>query len=145
MWGLSEPSTRACHLCLVQCGGSKLCPPHPHLPSLFPCPSFDYRYLYALHYDIKKGRWSKEEERKLIELTEKYGVGEDLTAMAAWGFLVPGISVFIVPEYITPSCIYDFSKGIFLPNTAYANHELNMYFLGPGRNRLGAVPHLNIS
>ncbi|XP_077161128.1 snRNA-activating protein complex subunit 4 isoform X2 [Paroedura picta] len=33
------------------------------------------RYLHALHYDIKKGKWSKEEEKKLIELTEKYGVG----------------------------------------------------------------------
>ncbi|XP_039220094.1 snRNA-activating protein complex subunit 4 isoform X1 [Crotalus tigris] len=33
------------------------------------------RYLHALHYDIKKGRWSEEEEKKLIELTEKYGRG----------------------------------------------------------------------
>uniref|UniRef100_A0A8D2LU47 Small nuclear RNA activating complex polypeptide 4 n=1 Tax=Varanus komodoensis TaxID=61221 RepID=A0A8D2LU47_VARKO len=33
------------------------------------------RYLHALHYDIKKGKWSEEEERKLVELTEKYGVG----------------------------------------------------------------------
>ncbi|XP_048368604.1 snRNA-activating protein complex subunit 4 isoform X2 [Sphaerodactylus townsendi] len=33
------------------------------------------RYLFSLHYDIRKGKWSKEEERKLIELTEKYGVG----------------------------------------------------------------------
>ncbi|XP_061460027.1 snRNA-activating protein complex subunit 4 isoform X2 [Rhineura floridana] len=33
------------------------------------------RYLHALHYDIKKGKWSEEEEKKLIELTEKYGVG----------------------------------------------------------------------
>nr|XP_060613471.1 snRNA-activating protein complex subunit 4 [Anolis sagrei ordinatus] len=33
------------------------------------------RYLHALHFDIKKGKWSKEEETKLVELTEKYGVG----------------------------------------------------------------------
>ncbi|XP_063172502.1 snRNA-activating protein complex subunit 4-like [Candoia aspera] len=33
------------------------------------------RYLHSLHYDIKKGKWSEEEERKLIELTEKYGRG----------------------------------------------------------------------
>nr|XP_028570775.1 snRNA-activating protein complex subunit 4 [Podarcis muralis]XP_028570777.1 snRNA-activating protein complex subunit 4 [Podarcis muralis]XP_028570778.1 snRNA-activating protein complex subunit 4 [Podarcis muralis] len=33
------------------------------------------RYLHALHCDIKKGKWSEEEEMKLIELTEKYGVG----------------------------------------------------------------------
>ncbi|KAJ6653311.1 hypothetical protein lerEdw1_009340 [Lerista edwardsae] len=33
------------------------------------------RYLNSLHYDIKKGKWSQEEERSLIELTEKYGVG----------------------------------------------------------------------
>ncbi|XP_042335277.1 snRNA-activating protein complex subunit 4 isoform X2 [Sceloporus undulatus] len=34
-----------------------------------------YRYLHALHNNIKKGKWSEEEERKLVELTEKYGVG----------------------------------------------------------------------
>ncbi|XP_053138349.1 snRNA-activating protein complex subunit 4 isoform X2 [Hemicordylus capensis] len=33
------------------------------------------RYLNSLHYDIKKGKWSEEEERKLVELTEKYGTG----------------------------------------------------------------------
>ncbi|XP_034969052.2 snRNA-activating protein complex subunit 4 isoform X1 [Zootoca vivipara] len=33
------------------------------------------RYLHALHCEIKKGKWSEEEEVKLIELTEKYGVG----------------------------------------------------------------------
>ncbi|XP_070811616.1 snRNA-activating protein complex subunit 4 [Pituophis catenifer annectens] len=33
------------------------------------------RYLHSLHYDIKKGKWSEEEEKKLIELTEKYGRG----------------------------------------------------------------------
>ncbi|XP_026574913.1 snRNA-activating protein complex subunit 4 [Pseudonaja textilis] len=33
------------------------------------------RYLHSLHYDIKKGKWSQEEEKKLIELTEKYGRG----------------------------------------------------------------------
>ncbi|XP_063000916.1 snRNA-activating protein complex subunit 4 [Elgaria multicarinata webbii] len=33
------------------------------------------RYLHALNYDIKKGKWSEEEGRKLVELTEKYGVG----------------------------------------------------------------------
>uniref|UniRef100_A0A8C6X9D1 Small nuclear RNA activating complex polypeptide 4 n=1 Tax=Naja naja TaxID=35670 RepID=A0A8C6X9D1_NAJNA len=33
------------------------------------------RYLHSLHYDIKKGKWSQEEEEKLIELTEKYGRG----------------------------------------------------------------------
>ncbi|KAJ7308472.1 hypothetical protein JRQ81_009023 [Phrynocephalus forsythii] len=34
-----------------------------------------YRYLQSLHQDIKKGKWSPEEEMKLVELTEKYGVG----------------------------------------------------------------------
>ncbi|KAH0615449.1 hypothetical protein JD844_004696 [Phrynosoma platyrhinos] len=34
-----------------------------------------YRYLLSLHCNIKKGKWSEEEERKLVELTEKYGVG----------------------------------------------------------------------
>nr|XP_020650494.1 snRNA-activating protein complex subunit 4 [Pogona vitticeps] len=33
------------------------------------------RYLHALHHDIKKGKWSPEEETRLVELTEKYGVG----------------------------------------------------------------------
>ncbi|XP_013926383.1 PREDICTED: LOW QUALITY PROTEIN: snRNA-activating protein complex subunit 4-like [Thamnophis sirtalis] len=33
------------------------------------------RYLHSLHYDIKKGKWSEEEEKKLIELTEKHGRG----------------------------------------------------------------------
>uniref|UniRef100_A0A7M4EPW6 Small nuclear RNA activating complex polypeptide 4 n=1 Tax=Crocodylus porosus TaxID=8502 RepID=A0A7M4EPW6_CROPO len=33
------------------------------------------RYLYALHADLKKGRWSCQEEEKLIELIQKYGVG----------------------------------------------------------------------
>ncbi|XP_075761685.1 snRNA-activating protein complex subunit 4 isoform X2 [Pelodiscus sinensis] len=33
------------------------------------------RYLNALHHDVKKGKWSLEEEEKLIELVEKYGVG----------------------------------------------------------------------
>ncbi|XP_058015528.1 snRNA-activating protein complex subunit 4 isoform X2 [Ahaetulla prasina] len=33
------------------------------------------RYLHSLHNDIKKGKWSEEEEKKLIELTEKYGRG----------------------------------------------------------------------
>ncbi|CAM4664090.1 unnamed protein product [Lepidochelys olivacea] len=33
------------------------------------------RYLNALHHDVKKGRWSLDEEEKLIELVEKHGVG----------------------------------------------------------------------
>ncbi|XP_062816626.1 snRNA-activating protein complex subunit 4 isoform X2 [Anolis carolinensis] len=33
------------------------------------------RYLNSLNFDIKKGKWSEEEEKKLVELTEKYGVG----------------------------------------------------------------------
>lgn len=33
------------------------------------------RYHKGLHKDIKKGKWSREEEEKLVELTKKYGVG----------------------------------------------------------------------
>ncbi|NXO03553.1 SNPC4 protein, partial [Rhinopomastus cyanomelas] len=33
------------------------------------------RYLKALHCDVKKGKWSLEEEEKLIELVEKHGLG----------------------------------------------------------------------
>ncbi|NXX15029.1 SNPC4 protein, partial [Podargus strigoides] len=33
------------------------------------------RYLKALHCDVKKGKWSLEEEEQLIELVEKYGLG----------------------------------------------------------------------
>ncbi|XP_073496208.1 snRNA-activating protein complex subunit 4 [Phyllobates terribilis] len=33
------------------------------------------RYVKGLHKDVKKGHWSEEEKQKLIELTEKYGVG----------------------------------------------------------------------
>ncbi|XP_023794072.1 snRNA-activating protein complex subunit 4 [Cyanistes caeruleus] len=33
------------------------------------------RYLKALHWDVKKGRWSLEEEEKLIELVQKHGLG----------------------------------------------------------------------
>uniref|UniRef100_A0A8C8R8L8 Small nuclear RNA activating complex polypeptide 4 n=1 Tax=Pelusios castaneus TaxID=367368 RepID=A0A8C8R8L8_9SAUR len=33
------------------------------------------RYINALHHDVKKGKWSLEEENKFIELTEKHGVG----------------------------------------------------------------------
>ncbi|NWJ09252.1 SNPC4 protein, partial [Crypturellus undulatus] len=33
------------------------------------------RYLKALHYDVKKGKWSLEEEEQLIELVEKHGLG----------------------------------------------------------------------
>ncbi|KAM9083897.1 snRNA-activating protein complex subunit 4 isoform 2-T5 [Megaptera novaeangliae] len=33
------------------------------------------RYLRRLHFSLKKGRWNSKEEEKLIELIEKYGVG----------------------------------------------------------------------
>ncbi|NXS36228.1 SNPC4 protein, partial [Pomatostomus ruficeps] len=33
------------------------------------------RYLKALHWDVKKGKWSMEEEEQLIELVEKHGLG----------------------------------------------------------------------
>uniref|UniRef100_A0A8B9PG17 snRNA-activating protein complex subunit 4 n=1 Tax=Apteryx owenii TaxID=8824 RepID=A0A8B9PG17_APTOW len=33
------------------------------------------RYLKALHCDVKKGRWSLEEEEQLIELVQKHGLG----------------------------------------------------------------------
>ncbi|XP_010152404.1 PREDICTED: snRNA-activating protein complex subunit 4 [Eurypyga helias] len=33
------------------------------------------RYLKALHCDVKKGKWSSEEEEQLIELVQKHGLG----------------------------------------------------------------------
>ncbi|NXG06227.1 SNPC4 protein, partial [Sakesphorus luctuosus] len=33
------------------------------------------RYLKALHWDVKKGRWSIKEEEQLIELVQKHGLG----------------------------------------------------------------------
>ncbi|CAN8197940.1 unnamed protein product [Coccothraustes coccothraustes] len=33
------------------------------------------RYLKSLHWDVKKGRWSLEEEEQLIELVQKHGLG----------------------------------------------------------------------
>ncbi|NXM98266.1 SNPC4 protein, partial [Sylvia borin] len=33
------------------------------------------RYLKSLHWDVKKGKWSPEEEEQLIELVQKHGVG----------------------------------------------------------------------
>ncbi|NWR48969.1 SNPC4 protein, partial [Regulus satrapa] len=33
------------------------------------------RYLKALHRDVKKGRWSLEEEEQLIDLVQKHGLG----------------------------------------------------------------------
>ncbi|NXH43442.1 SNPC4 protein, partial [Dicaeum eximium] len=33
------------------------------------------RYLKALHWDVKKGKWSLEEEEQLIELIQKHGLG----------------------------------------------------------------------
>ncbi|NXY08789.1 SNPC4 protein, partial [Pteruthius melanotis] len=33
------------------------------------------RYLKALHWDVKKGRWSLEEKEQLIELVQKHGLG----------------------------------------------------------------------
>lgn len=45
------------------------CPKHPRV-----LPAF--RYLRRLHFSLKKGRWNASEEGKLLELIEKYGVGE---------------------------------------------------------------------
>ncbi|NXH98213.1 SNPC4 protein, partial [Pachycephala philippinensis] len=33
------------------------------------------RYLKALHWDVKKGKWSSEEEEQLIELVQEHGLG----------------------------------------------------------------------
>ncbi|NXX26934.1 SNPC4 protein, partial [Nicator chloris] len=33
------------------------------------------RYLKVLHWDVKKGKWSSEEEEQLIELVQKHGLG----------------------------------------------------------------------
>ncbi|NWW06599.1 SNPC4 protein, partial [Oreocharis arfaki] len=33
------------------------------------------RYLKALHWDVKKGKWSLEEKEQLIELVQKHGLG----------------------------------------------------------------------
>ncbi|NWV14444.1 SNPC4 protein, partial [Ptilonorhynchus violaceus] len=33
------------------------------------------RYLKSLHWDVKKGKWSLEEEEQLIELVQKHGLG----------------------------------------------------------------------
>ncbi|NWS29346.1 SNPC4 protein, partial [Polioptila caerulea] len=33
------------------------------------------RYLKALHWDVRKGKWSWEEEEQLVELVQKHGVG----------------------------------------------------------------------
>ncbi|NWU39102.1 SNPC4 protein, partial [Hylia prasina] len=33
------------------------------------------RYLKVLHWDIKKGKWSSDEEEQLIELVQKHGLG----------------------------------------------------------------------
>ncbi|NXP57254.1 SNPC4 protein, partial [Chloropsis cyanopogon] len=33
------------------------------------------RYLKALHWDVKKGKWSLQEEEQLIELVQKHGLG----------------------------------------------------------------------
>ncbi|NXC58206.1 SNPC4 protein, partial [Aleadryas rufinucha] len=33
------------------------------------------RYLKVLHWDVKKGKWSLEEEEQLIELVQKHGLG----------------------------------------------------------------------
>ncbi|NXR52321.1 SNPC4 protein, partial [Hippolais icterina] len=33
------------------------------------------RYLKALHWDVKKGKWSLKEEEQLIELVQKHGLG----------------------------------------------------------------------
>jgi hypothetical protein len=35
-----------------------------------------FSYLRRLHFSLKKGRWSAEEEAQLMELIEKHGVGE---------------------------------------------------------------------
>lgn len=35
-----------------------------------------WRYLKALHCDVKKGRWSLEEEEQLIDLVQKHGLGK---------------------------------------------------------------------
>lgn len=33
-------------------------------------------YIRRLHFNLKKGRWNAKEEQQLIQLIEKYGVGE---------------------------------------------------------------------
>lgn len=35
-----------------------------------------WRYLKALHCDVKKGKWSLKEEEQLIELVQKHGLGK---------------------------------------------------------------------
>lgn len=37
---------------------------------------FIWRYLKALHRDVKKGKWSLKEEEQLIDLVQKHGLGE---------------------------------------------------------------------
>lgn len=44
------------------------------LPSLCFLPIFSY--IRRLHFSLKKGRWNAKEEQQLIQLIEKYGVGE---------------------------------------------------------------------
>lgn len=52
------------------------------------CAPAAFRYLRRLHFGLKKGRWSAKEEEKLMELIEKYGVGES-SARLLPGSLLP--------------------------------------------------------
>lgn len=47
------------------------------------------RYLRRLHFSLKKGRWSPEEEEQLLGLVEKHGVGESCGRRQSGGGGVP--------------------------------------------------------
>lgn len=57
------------HGCRDGCGQAFWHLKRPRVPAAF-------RYLRRLHFSLKKGRWNASEEGKLLELIEKYGVGE---------------------------------------------------------------------